>query len=94
MGETNEWGGPTDDAIIAAVRHATSTGQTDLLEGGVPPVVVADLVGVDQHALKGRLRDLVDEDRLVRVRGADPESYRARWSYLHPEDADFTALSE
>lgn len=86
--EQNAWGGPTDEALIEAVREATAEGRTDWLEGGVPSAVLADELGMEQRALKERLRELVKEGRLVRVRGADPATYRARPSYLHPEDAD------
>ncbi|WP_135807342.1 polysaccharide deacetylase family protein [Halorussus marinus] len=86
MTEQNAWGGPTDEAIVDAVRDRCREGRTDLLEGGVPSEVLADEFGMDQHAMQDRLQTLVQTGRLVRVRGAAPDTYRPRPSYRPPDE--------
>jgi predicted ArsR family transcriptional regulator len=84
--EENSWGGPTNDAIVEAVRDAYQDDRTDLLEGGVPCRVLADELGMEMAGMRDRLVELVEEGRLVKVRGATPDNYRPRVSYL-PADA-------
>jgi len=80
----------SDDELIAVVREAVADGETDLLEGGVTADRIADRVPLSPSTVEKHLRRLVDEDQLVRVRGADPVSYRPRESYLPAEEGTST----
>ena len=86
--EQNPWGGPTDEAILDAVRDAYEARETDLLDGGVPPSAVAARVDTTREHAQDRLVDLADADELVRVHGANPETFRSRPSYLLPEHTE------
>ncbi|WP_135852625.1 helix-turn-helix domain-containing protein [Halorussus salinus] len=82
-----------DDELLAVAREAVADGETDLLEGGVPADVIADRVPLSPSTVETHLRRLVEEDRLVRVQGADPVSYRPRESYLPTEEGTSTVDS-
>lgn len=93
----NSQGGPTDEAIVDAVRDAIEAGQTDLLDGGVSAAALADEFGMEQTSIEDRVRYLVDRGQLVRVWGARPSPpYRPRQSYLPADmvDDEPTHLSE
>lgn len=79
-----------DEEIIEAVREAFQEGETDLVDGGVHPSTVADRVDIETSTAHHRCRELAADGELVKCRGADPETWRVRTSYVLPsqEDAD------
>ena len=87
----------SDEEVLAAVRDAVDAGETDLLDGGVTIESVAKRTGHAVATAEHRLRELARDGKLVRVRGANPETYEPRWTYLPPDslddDADITVDS-
>jgi predicted transcriptional regulator len=80
----------SDDKLLKVIHDAVEAGETDLLEGGVPAEVIVDRVPLYKSTVEKHLRRLVDDGLLVRVRGADPASYRPRDSYLPSTEETFT----
>lgn len=78
----------SDAEIVAAVRAAEHAGDIDHLEGGVPPKKLAGRVGLSQDRVYRRTQPLVEAGELVRVWGADPETYKPQRGYRTPESVE------
>lgn len=80
----------SDAAVLEAVDEALAAGDRDLLEGGVTPTDVAQHCGLSPDRLQDRFRALEVDGELSKVWGADPETYRARVSWLPADHPDAT----
>jgi hypothetical protein len=84
-----------DDVIVDTLRECIARGERDLLDGGVPTVVLADHLEATQATLSDRCSTLADAGRLVQVHGVapadatkSPDQPRARPSYLPADHPD------
>lgn len=81
----------SDEDLVEVIRDAVEAGETDLLEGGVPAAVITERADVHEDTAKKHLQRLVEAGSVVKVRGADPVSYRPRDSYL-PADYETSTV--
>lgn len=77
-----------DETLLEALDELAEAGERDKLNGGVPPETVAEEVGISASRASERLATLLSDGDVVRVWGADPETYRCRESYLPPGHPD------
>lgn len=75
---------PTDLelAVFEVIWRRYRRGETDLLEGGVPPAAVAREIGSTVGAVSEHCVRLRDEGVLVEVHGVDPERLNPRRSFV------------
>lgn len=80
---------PALDEYAAAVEELYDQGETDAMDGGVPPSAVASELGVARSTAKKKLLQLARDDRLRRVSGIQPGSLQHRYSYepINREDS-------
>lgn len=81
---TNPWSNRATDfelAVFEVIWRRYRRGETDLLEGAIPPAAVAREIGSTVGAVSEHCVRLRDEGVLVEVDGVDPERYHPRRSF-------------
>lgn len=75
----------SDATLLDTVRELYESGRRDALGGGVHPSRIADALDVSRNNIYLRLADLESAGELESVRGMNPDTGKARTSYVLPE---------